>query len=145
MGAPGRADDSISRRLGIDRPTVEQFAEYWNYQLQMGYSVFAKLGPSQFLDVRFEDLIAKPHEVLGRIAAFFEMPDSPGWMDKAAAMVNVAEVNSSMDKLSNARQESLLKACEPGRILLGRYQHPWITATLQLIKEVSCAYERKSK
>jgi hypothetical protein len=144
-GAPVRADDSISRRLGVDRPSVEQFAEYWNYQLQMGYRVFAGLGPSQFLDVRFEDLIASPHAVMERIADFFDMPESPGWIDKAAGMVNVAEVKSSMNKLTAAQQVSLLKACEPGRILLGRYQHPWIYPTLKLIKEVSEHYERKSK
>ena len=139
-GAPIRVDDSISRRLGVDRPSVEQFAAYWNYQLQVGYATFAKLDAAQFMDIRFEDLIAQPHDVLQSIADFFEMPDSPGWIDKAAGMVDAAEVKSSVNKLPEAQQASLLKACEPGRILLGRYQHPWIYSTLQLIKDVTRDY-----
>lgn len=142
-GAPVRADDSISRRLGVDRPSVEQCAEYWNYQLQVGYSVFAKLDTSQYLDVRFEDLIATPQVVLQRIADFLELPHSPEWIETASAMVNSAEVKSSLDKLSPAQQDTLLDACQPGRILLDRYQHPWIHPTLQLIKDVTRDYALK--
>jgi hypothetical protein len=143
-GAPVRADDPISRRLGPGRPTIEQFAEYWNYQLEIGYSTFAKLGASQYLDVRFEDLIADPVSELNRIADFFALPASPGWIAKAASMVNRADVKSSMTKLSAEQQQSLLDACQPGRILLGRYQHPWIHPTLQLIKEVTHAHQTNS-
>jgi Sulfotransferase family len=143
-GAPIRADDPISHRLGAGRPTPEECAAYWNYQLEIGYQAFAKLDTSQYLDVRFENLISQPHVVLQRIADFFEMPDSPGWIDKAAAMVSTSEVKSSMDRLSAAQQESLLKACQPGRILLGRYQHPWIYPTLQLIKDVTREHEQRA-
>jgi hypothetical protein len=136
-GKPIHANDPISRRLGPELPSLEQFAAYWNYQLEMGYSAFARLGNSQYMDVRFEDLVARPQEVLQSIADFFEMPNSPGWIDKAAKMVDAQEVKSDMSKLSKEAQAALLKACEPGRILLGRYQHPWIYPTLQLIKDVT--------
>lgn len=136
-GKPIRPDDPISRRLNAELPSIEQFAEYWNYQLEIGYGVFARLSASQYLDVRFEDLIADPRMQLQRIAQFFEMPDSRGWIDRAAAMVNSTEVKSSLDGFSPQERESLLRACQPGRILLGRYRHPWIYSTLQLIKEVS--------
>jgi hypothetical protein len=142
-GAPVRADDSISRRLGADRPSVEQFAEYWNYQLEMGYSTFAKLDASQYLDVRFEEFIADPVGELTRIADFFELPNNPDWIAAAASMVNNQDVKSSMSKLSKPQQQSLLEACQPGRILLGRYQHPWIHPTLKLIQDVTRGHAQK--
>ena len=144
-GKPIRSDDPISRRLGVDRPSVEQFAAYWNYQLEIGSSIFAQMDGSQYLDVRFEDLVADPRTQMQRIAVLFDMPDSPGWIDKAAAMVNSAEVKSSMETFKPAQRDSLLKACEPGRILLGRYQHPWIHSTLELIKDVSHDFAKGAK
>lgn len=143
-GRPVTADDPISRRLGAGRPSLTQFAAYWNYQLEMGYSAFAKLGAAQYLDVRFEDLLADPTKELTRIADFFELPSSPGWIAQAAAMVNGEEVRSNVAKLSAPDQRALIKACEPGQILLGRTRHPWIHPTLQLIKEVTDAYQTSS-
>lgn len=138
-GLPVHADDPISRRLSAGQPSLEQFAEYWNYQLEVGYSVFAKLDASQYLDVRFEDLIAAPASVLSRIADFFELPESPGWIEKAAAMADASEVRSNVSKMSSAQLQSLRKACQPGQILLGRYKHPWIYSTLELIREIGGA------
>jgi hypothetical protein len=138
-GLPVHADDPISRRLSAGQPSLEQFAEYWNYQLEVGYSVFAKLDASQYLDVRFEDLIADPASVLSRIADFFELPESPGWIEKAAAMADASEVRSNVSKMSSAQLQSLRKACQPGQILLGRYKHPWIYSTLELIREIGGA------
>ncbi len=136
-GLPIRIEDPISRRLGPELPSIEDFAAYWNYQLEMGFKAFAKMDSSQLLDVRFEELVGKPHRTLEEIAEFFDMPDSPGWIDKAAAMVSSEEVRSRLDTLTAEQQASLIKACEPGRILLDRYQHPWIHPTLQLIKDVT--------
>lgn len=138
-GSPIRPDDPISRRLGDKLPSLEQFGEYWNYQLQVGYQTFSKLAPSNYLEVAFEDLVGHPQREMGRIAEFFELPDHDGWMDEAAAMVSAEEVHSNVGGLSAAQQESILRTCQPGRILLGRYQHPWIHPTLKAIKEIQRA------
>ena len=130
-------DDPISKRLFTEQPPLEAFAEYWNYQLQTGYSVFTRLDASQYKDVRFEDLIAEPKCVLAEIADFLEFPEVADWIDDAAAMVDSSEISSSIGNLEEGEKNALLKACRPGQILLGRHKHPWIYSTLELIREMS--------
>ena len=73
-GKPISMEDPISQRLFSRQPGIEKFAEYWNYQLQVGYSAIAQMESSQYREVRFEDLLQSPVAVLEDIAEFLQMP-----------------------------------------------------------------------
>jgi hypothetical protein len=140
-GKPVTAEDPITRRLFDNPPTLAQFAVYWNYQLLQGYSTFTKLDAAQYMEVRYEDLIADPGTVMAGIADFFELPASPGWIDKAAAVIDAKEITSSISMLSAADRESLRNACMSGQILTKRYQHPWVFPTIELINQVIAEHQ----
>lgn len=44
---------------------------YWNWMVQTGRTDGAKLG-SQYIEVRYEDLVGKPREVLAQLSAFID-------------------------------------------------------------------------
>jgi hypothetical protein len=88
------------------------------------------------LQVQFEDLVAEPRRVLEEIAAFFRMPGAPGWIERAAGMVDPALIRSSVSDLSPADRERLDRACLPGEVLLGRREHPWVFPVLELVREL---------
>ena len=78
FAAPPREDDPISQILA-SRPPVAAFGRYWSDQVMRGHQALAQIDPARYFEVRFEDLIAQPREVLGAIARFFELPgDAPG-------------------------------------------------------------------
>lgn len=134
-GKPVSPSDPISLRF-TNRPGYEEYAAYWNYQLSIAYQTFAKMDPSQLLQVRFDELIADPKKILEEISDFFELPGVPGWMDKAAGMVDSTLIRSSLDKLTESEREQLDKACMPGQVLLERYHHPWVYPLLEMVKEL---------
>jgi len=136
-GKPISMDDPISQRLFARQPSYTDFAAYWNYQLAVGYSVFAKMDPTQYMDIRYEDMIAEPHRIMNQIADFFELPNNSDWVDKAAEIIDTNEVSSSIANLSEDEQETLINACMPGQILLNRIEPPWIHSSMNLIREMS--------
>jgi hypothetical protein len=70
--------------------------------------------------VRFEELVARPHEVLSGIARFLALPEAgEGWIDRAAALVKDAP-RSRAPHLDDAERRALEEACRPGQALLGR-------------------------
>ena len=140
-GKPVTPDDPISQRIGPNLPSLEQFAEFWSQQVAIGFNAFARMDRSQYLDIRFEDLIAKPHETMEKVAGFFEMPDSPGWIDKAAALIQPPASSNAAAKLNTAELAAVQRACRTGQILLGRERSPGIVPTLELIKEVAAAHK----
>ena len=83
-------DDPYAKYYSVERPPIERFGRYWSYQIANGVGEFRHLDPAQLLDVRFEDLSTDPKTELARIATFFDLPHDPGWIERAAAMVNGA-------------------------------------------------------
>ncbi len=117
----GRAldeSDPISRMLA-SRPPVEYFGRYWTQELTRGFRAATKLNARQYLEVRFEDLIAQPKETLRAIAAFFELEHDGGWIERAAALIRGVPP-TRFDTLTKEEQERLAEACRPGMQLLGR-------------------------
>lgn len=117
--APPRPGDPISRILD-SRPAVEFFGRYWTDQLIHGVRCLTRIDADQYLDVRFEDLVSKPKEVLRLTCDFFELdPDADGWIDRAAALVRGIPP-TRFEKLAKDEQERLTRACVVGRQLLDR-------------------------
>lgn len=86
-----REDGAAIDRLLATRSPIELYGRYWSDQIENGERARKLLSPDVFLDVRFEDLVTKPVEVLTRIAEFFELPRDDGtgpdaWIARAAAL-----------------------------------------------------------
>jgi sulfotransferase family protein len=107
------------RRAAETPPPLWAVGRFWSEQVLRGVSALPRLDRSQYLMVRFEDLIAKPREVLREIAGFFELPPSDGFLDRASALVGEAPP-PRFPALSPAEREELSAACRPGQLALGR-------------------------
>ena len=118
-GARPHPGDAISRILA-SRPPAEYFGRYWTDQIVRGFRALGRLDADQYLEIRFEDLVASPREVLRAIARFFALdPDRDGWIDRAAALVRSVPP-TRFDQLRADERERLAEACRAGRQLLGR-------------------------
>jgi putative sulfotransferase len=102
------------------QPPVEYFGRYWTDLIARGFRGLGRLNADQYLEVRFEDLVAKPREVLRAIRDFFELDAGQGeWIDRAAALVRGIPP-TRFEKLSAREQERLSDACRVGQQLLGQ-------------------------
>ncbi len=119
LGAPPDPTDPISRILA-SRPPIEYFGRYWTDQIIHGFRCLKRLNADQYLEVRFEDLIATPAEVLRTISDFFALDSHrDGWIERAAALVQ-GTPPLRFDKLAKDEQERLAQACWTGSQLLER-------------------------
>lgn len=113
---------------GLDRvtqllesfPPCEYFGRAWTEQLLHGFRALRDLDADQYWELRFEDLVDHPQEVLREIAEFLALPNPHGrWLDRAAALVHGAPPTRA-DRLPDHERERLAQACRPGNVLLGR-------------------------
>lgn len=117
---PRPGEDDPVRRMLERRPAPEPFGRFWSQQITQGYVGIASIHPSQYREVRFEELVAEPRRVLREIAEFFAIdPEREGWIDRAAGLVrNIPP--SRLDALATEERARLVDACRPGNALLGR-------------------------
>jgi hypothetical protein len=123
FSAPPRDDDPISQILA-SRPPAAAFGRYWSDQVMRGQQAAAQIDPSRYREVRFEDLIAQPHEALGAIASFFELTGEglsgdPDWIARAAGLVRGTPPTRA-GSLAREERAALAEACLPGMQRLGR-------------------------
>jgi hypothetical protein len=114
---PERIDELLATRSPI-----ELYGNYWSDQIRRGYAARARLDPSTVLDVRFEDLVARPREVLEEISAFLDLPEDPGWIE-AAAKLSRGMPRLRFPELAAGEQERLSAACREAMALVGRETH----------------------
>ena len=113
------ASDPISQILS-GQPPVRYYGRYWSDQVQSGHRALAGLARDRYREVRFEDLVARPGEVLREICDFFELDAERGdWLDCAAALVRGTPPRR-FPNLAADEQARLAAACAPGRALLGQ-------------------------
>jgi Sulfotransferase family len=125
----GRSTDALrsaapdADRIGQlleSRPSAEYFGRFWTEQVRRGMAAVPKLEASRYHAVRFEDLVARPREVIEEVAHFLALPDAGGaWLDTAAARVRGAPPNR-LAQLPPDEASLLREACRPGNALLGR-------------------------
>jgi putative sulfotransferase len=112
-------DENIDRILE-SRPPVELFGRYWSEQLEHGYAAIPDIDTSQYMEVRFEDMVREPERVLREIGEFFELEDEPvDWKERGAALIERTPAKR-YDNLPQDERERLDEACAPGMRLLGR-------------------------
>jgi putative sulfotransferase len=118
-GDPAGSDDPITQLLE-SRPPVEYFGLYWTQLIARGFRALSRLDANQYLEVRFEDLVACPAEVLADIADFFALEaEDDGWIERAVALVRGIPP-TRFDGLASDERERLADSCRVGRQLLGQ-------------------------
>lgn len=111
------SENPMMQRLENSMP-VEKFGEYWSYSLALAYRELPYLNPGQLHEVRFEDLMENPRQVLTAIAEFFELPHDADWVEQAVSKVR--NVPTRVESLSAAERERLEQACHLGSLLVNR-------------------------
>lgn len=119
-----REDGPAIDRLLAARPPIELYGKYWSDQILRGEAARRALPDSVFLDVRFEELVVRPREVLGRIARFLELPRDDGtgvdaWIERAAALSHGMPALRASELPSDERLR-LEQACRDAMKVLGR-------------------------
>lgn len=119
---PDTDDDIITALLEADLP-VELFGRYWSDQLGHGFAAVPRLDHSQYLAVRFEDLLAAPAETIEQIADFLDLPVDAGFATRAASLVRGVPP-TRYPLLTEGERERLVESCRPGQLLLERESEP---------------------
>ncbi len=116
---PGDDDTPLIRHVVEHPPPLWCAGKYWSDQVVRGYAAKARIGDGNWLDVRFEDLVADPVPAMRRITAFFALDHDDAFEGRVAALVG-RPPPSRFDHLGPAGQDELREACRPGMELLGR-------------------------
>jgi hypothetical protein len=127
-------DDPVGR-FYHDKPPIEYFGWNWSYAMLRGFREFQHINRDQLTDIRFERLMADPVRELTRLAAFFDLPEDEGWIERAAGLVK-ADVPGRAHKLDPQDREKLEQACLPGDVLTGRRDPNRLMETYHTIREV---------
>lgn len=113
-------DDDRMTRMIESRPSAEYFGRFWTGQVERGMAAAPKLERERFHTVRFEDLVARPRDVVAEVADFLALPDPRGaWLAEAAALVR-GTPPSRLAELPPDEALLLREACARGNALLGR-------------------------
>ena len=113
------ADDPITQMLET-APPVELFGRYWSELTLRGLRAVGALDARQYMEVAFEDLVARPQQMLELIADFLQLPAEPtDWGSRAAALVRGIPP-TRVDKLDDDDRRRLDDACRPARLALGQ-------------------------
>jgi hypothetical protein len=114
-----RAEPAAIDRLLETRPPIELYGRYWSDQIRRGDAARGRLDPDDFLEVRFEELVTHPREVMRRIAAFFEIGADEEWIARAAGLVRGLP-ERRFPALEPDERQRLDAACREAMALLGR-------------------------
>ena len=104
-------------RLLETRPPVELFGRYWAEQIANGHDAVRQLGPERMLDLRFEDMVARPQAELTRLADFLELPGGRDWIGPAASLVRGMPPRR-LPGLESGERRALQAACAGSMALL---------------------------
>jgi len=111
---PERIDELLATRSPI-----ELYGKYWSDQIRSGYAARTRLDPGIAMDVRFEDLVIRPGEVLAEISDFLDLPEDGDWIERAAALSHGLPRLRYPD-LSAEERARLDEACREAMALVGR-------------------------
>jgi hypothetical protein len=116
---PDLTEDQLIDHVIETPPPLDAVGRYWSDQVLHGFRALGRLDRAQYLEVRFEDLLASPATTMGTIAAFLDLDADDGFTERAAALVG-QEPAARFPTLTATERAELAAACRPGQILLGR-------------------------
>jgi hypothetical protein len=112
-------DDQVIDYALENPPPLQDVGRYWSDQVLNGYRALAKLDRSQYLEVRFEDLLNTPRDTLQQVATFFELDSPESFLQHASSLCKSAPALRHLE-LNEHQQQELMASCRPGQCLLGR-------------------------
>ena len=74
---------------------AEGFACQWRTEVAAALALGRRVGPERYLELRYEDLVARPEDALQRICAFAGLPYEPGCSATSARSTSPASPTSS--------------------------------------------------
>ena len=103
----------------FDHPVpLEYFLRDWSDAVLRGMKAVRHLAPAQYAEVSFEAMLSDPASTLQSIVDFFDLPDEPGWIDEACALLKKGQ---AAHVEPNAAQQALLERyCHAAMLLLDR-------------------------
>jgi putative sulfotransferase len=106
------------KRWLAEPPDVAAFGTHWSRTIVSGIELLSDLPPDRVLSLRYEDILAHPHDELARLAAFLgpQYVDDR-WLDEARRLPQ--RPASDWRRLPVDQQEKLDAACRPGLAALG--------------------------
>ncbi len=99
-----RMPEGTFTRTWAHPDTAAEFACLWRTEVEAARELGRRVGPSRYLEVRYEDLVAGMEAVVKRICEFAHLPYEPSMLDYAGA-VDVSE---------KPHQQRLLEPPTPG-------------------------------
>lgn len=106
-------------RAIFDHPVpLDCFLRDWSDATLRGMRAVKALAPEQYTEIRFEDVMRDPASALERIVDFFALPEEPGWIDEACALLRAGQ---AAHRAPDAAQQALLdRHCHAANVLLDR-------------------------
>jgi hypothetical protein len=63
--------------------SVSDFARQWRTEVEAGRALGGRVGPRRYFELRYEDLVDAPEDVLGKVCAFAGLPWEPAMLGYA--------------------------------------------------------------
>ncbi len=101
---------------------IELFLRDWNDSILRGFVAVKALAPSQYAEMRFEDLMAEPRDSMRQVAEFFEMAPHADWLEEACSLLETG--GARHQEPTTADRLAIERCCRSGNALLGRISLP---------------------
>ncbi|WP_419940240.1 sulfotransferase family protein [Candidatus Palauibacter sp.] len=97
---------------------LASFGRFWSDMIERGAGYLSALPRERVLTMRYESVLACPHEELARFVRFVGREfEDPVWIDSAAALVRPQDAR--WPALDPEEHRALADACQPGQSILG--------------------------
>lgn len=105
-------------KLPFDKLEITDFAAYWSAMIGLADDMLSDLPADRLLNLKFEDMQAKPEVQLRRLIRFIEPSlEDEAWIREASAIPR--QTPSKFANLGADEQAAITEACRPGLERLG--------------------------
>ncbi|MFT7462176.1 MAG: hypothetical protein ACI9EF_000514 [Pseudohongiellaceae bacterium] len=93
--APGSFNGYASAITAEASTPLGVYATLWRRRIQLARDGATRLAPGAYREYRYEDLLARPSEMLKDMAQFVDIPLTPQWLEQAALIPDPAKLAPS--------------------------------------------------
>lgn len=112
----------FGRELITDRPIpLVRFGALWSEAIEQGIEYLAAIPESQWIAMRYEDLLDDPDGELARLAGIVGVEPLPQWLADAREMLDSGR-RGSVARLDAGERAALVDSCAPGMRALGLWE-----------------------
>lgn len=106
----GRAVATSLKKLDWGSKNLLALARDWSWRVMLAHKMGMMIGPTYYMEVRYEDLVRAPEQVLRKICAFLDEPFEPGMLDYHKSAGSAMPQDSLRYHQSSVRQPDPSKA-----------------------------------